>query len=247
MVIIVKISAVHEKAEDDRRQEENEEKDVHEYDIGIVEGLVYGVIPDNNVRRGKAERAIKECIGANAEDADGKSCLIHIIFLLYSGYTGEQCGDNKSRKRTEKDCEDHAGNTKLDRTEIELSDGITEEQVADEGSECGREHGDVQIFADGLFGDQTIDQNAYKGRPHIQKIETVKAVGNDENVCREGLGIGSRSAEEDHQIAGESAQRRVKKGACQASQIEIVRDQLGGGRQNAEEIRKKIFEFSRIV
>ena len=29
MVIIVKISAVHEKAEDDRRQEENEEKDVH--------------------------------------------------------------------------------------------------------------------------------------------------------------------------------------------------------------------------
>ena len=205
VVIIVKISAVHEKAEYDRRQEENEEKDVHEYDIGIVEGLIYGVVPDNNVRGGKAKRAIKERIGANTEDADGKSRLIHIIFLLYSGYTGEQCGDDKSRECTENDCEDHTGKAELYRSEVELSDGITEEQVADEGGERGREHGDVQIFADGFFCDQAVDQNADEGRPHIQKIEAVKAVRNDENICREGLGIGSRSAEEDHQIAGESA------------------------------------------
>ena len=247
MVIIVKISAVHEKAEDDRRQEENEEKDIHEYDVRIVEGFVDGVISDNDVRRGKAERTVEQRVRANTEDTDGKPRLIHIVALLYCRYTGEQRGNDKARKRAENDCEDHAGKAELDRSEVELSDGVTEKQVADEGCERGGEHGDVQIFADGVLGDQAIDQNAYEGRPHIQKIKSVKAVRNDENICREGLGIGSRSAEEDHQIAGESAQRRIKKGACQASQIEIVRDQLGGGRQNAEEIRKKIFEFSRIV
>ena len=128
-----------------------------------------------------------------------------------------------------------------------MSDGVTEKQVADEGSECGREHGDVQIFADGVLGDQAIDQNAYEGRPHIQKIKSVKAVCDDENICREGFCVGSCSAEQDHQIAGKSAQRCVKKGACQAAQIEIVRNQLGRRRQNAEKIRKKVFVFPRIV
>ena len=116
----------------------------------------------------------------------------------------------------------------MDCSEVELTDGVTEEQVADEGRKRGGEHGDVQIFADGGLGDQTIDQNAYERRPHIQKIKSVKAVRDDENICREGFCVGSRSAEEDHQIAGKSAQSCVEKRACQAAQIEIVRDQLGG-------------------
>lgn len=228
VVVIVKISAVHEKAEDDRCQEENEEKDIHEYDVRIVEGFVDGVISDNDVRRGKSERTVEQCVRANTEDTDGKPRLIHIVALLYCGYTGEQRGNDKARKRAENDCEDHAGKAELDCSEVELTDGVTEEQVADEGRKRGGEHGDVQIFADGGLGDQTIDQNAYEGRPHIQKIKSVKAVRDDENICREGFCVGSRSAEEDHQIAGKSAQSCVEKRACQASQIKIVCDQLGG-------------------
>ena len=96
VVIIVKISAVHEKAEDDRCQKENEEKDIHEYDVRIVEGFVDGIISDNNVRRGKAERAVEQCVRANTEDTDGKPRLIHIVALLYCRYTGEQRGDDKA-------------------------------------------------------------------------------------------------------------------------------------------------------
>lgn len=246
-VIVMKVSSVHKKAEDDRRQEEDKEKDIHEHDIRIVEGIVHGIISDHDVRRRKAERAIEKRMRTDTENTDGKSRLVHIVALLYIGDTGEQSGDDKSRKRAEQDREKHAGQAELDRSEVELSDGIAEQKVADEGRERGRKHGNVQIFADGVLCDQAVDQNADEGRPHIQKIEPVKAVRDDEQVCGEGFCVGSRAAEQDHQIAGKSAECRVKKRACQASQIEIVRDQLGRGGQNADKIWQEVVKFACIV
>lgn len=246
-VIVMKVSSVHKKTEDDCRQEEDKEKDVHEHDIRMIEGIVHGIVADHDVRRRKAERAIEERVRTDAENADGKSCLVHIVALLYIGNTGEKSRDDKSRQRAEKDCEEYAGQTELDCSEVKLSDGIAEQKVADEGRKRGRKHGDVQIFADGMLCDQAVDQNADEGRPHIQKIKTVKAVRDDEQVCREGFGIGFCSAEKDHQIAGKSAERCIKKCACQAPQIEIVRDKLGRGGQNTEKIRQKIVKFTCIV
>ena len=86
----------------------------------------------------------------------------------------------------------------------------------------------MQIFTEGVFRDQTIDHDTDKRRPHIQEVKTVKAMCDDEQICREGFCVGFRFGDEDHQIACESAQPRVEERACQTSEIEIIRYQFGG-------------------
>ena len=219
--------SVHDKSKHDGSEEDEEEKDVHEYKVGIVEGFVYGIVTNDNVRRGKSKGSVQKRVCANTENADGKSCLIHIVSSLNGCDTGKQSGDDESRQRTENDCKDHAEPAELDRTEMKLTNGITEQKVADERRERGREHGDVQIFTDGCFADQTVDQNADEGRPHIQKVESVKAMRDDEDIRREGFCVGFRLGDEDHQIAGKSAQTCVEQRACQTSKIKVVRYQFG--------------------
>ena len=118
--------SVHKKAEDNCGEEQDEEEDIHEYDIGIVEGIVYGVIADDDVGRGKSEGAVQKRVRANAENTDGKPRLIHIVASLYRGDTGEQSGNDKSRQRAENNGEDHAEQAELDRSEMELTDGVAE-------------------------------------------------------------------------------------------------------------------------
>jgi hypothetical protein len=69
----------------------------------------------------------------------------------------------------------------------------------------------------------------------------------DEKICREGFRVGSRPADEDHQIAGKSAQPRVEERACQTAQVKIVRYQFGGGRQDAQEIFPKDVVFTCVM
>lgn len=184
---------------------------------------------------------------ANTEDADGKPRLIHIVSSLDGCDTGKQSGHDESRQRTENDCEDHAEPAKLDHTQVKLTDGIAEQKVTDERSEGGREHGDMQIFADGGFSDQTVDQNTDEGRPHIQKVKSVKAVCDDENIRREGFRVCLCLGDEDHQIAGESAQTCVEQRARQTTKIKVVRDQFGRRCQYAEKISPKDIVFFGIM
>ena len=239
--------SVHNEAKHDGCEEYEEEKDIHEYDIGIIEGIINGIVTNDNVRRGKTEGAVQKRVRANTENADGKSCLIHIVASLDGCDTGEKSGDDKSRQRTEYDGKDHTEPAELDRTEIELTDGIAEQKVADERSERGGEHGDMQIFADGSFSDQTVDQNADEGRPHIQKVESVKAMCDDENIRCKGFCVGFRLGDEDHQIAGKSAQTCVEQRACQTAQIKVVRDQFGWRSQDAEKVFPKGVVFFGII
>ena len=231
--------SVHDKAQHDGGEKDEEEKDVHEYDIGIVEGIINGIVTNDNVRRGKTEGAVQKRVRANTEDADGKTCLIHIVASLNGCDTGKQSGDDKASQRTETDCKDYAEPAELDRTEIKLTDSIAEQKVTDERSERGGEHGNMQIFANGRFSDQTVDQNADEGRPHIQKIESVEAMCDDENIRREGFCVGFCLGDEDHQIAGKSAQTCIEQCTCQTTQIKVVRYQFGWRSQDAEKIFPK--------
>ena len=219
--------SVHDKAQHDGGEEYEEEKDVHEYDVGIIEGIVDGIVTNDNVRRGKTEGSIQKRMRANTENAYGESRLIHIVSSLDGCDTGKESGHDKARQRTENDCKDHAEQAELDRTEMKLTDGIAEQKVADERSERGGEHGDMQIFANGCFSDPTVDQNADEGRPHIQKVESVKAMRDDKNIRSEGFCVGLGFGDEDHQIAGKSAQTCVEQRTRQTTQIKVVRYQFG--------------------
>ena len=95
--IAVKGFSVHKKSEEDCGEEKNEEKDIHEHKIGIVEGFIYGIVTDNNIRRGKTEGSVQKRVRTNSENSDSQSCLIHIVASLYRSNTGEQSRDDESR------------------------------------------------------------------------------------------------------------------------------------------------------
>ena len=86
----------------------------------------------------------------------------------------------------------------------------------------------MQVFAHGMLRDEAIDENADEGRPHIEDVQTVKAVRDDEDIRRKGRGIRLRLADKNDQIASETAKACVEERARKASEIEIVCDKLGG-------------------
>jgi hypothetical protein len=60
---------------------------------------------------------------------------------------------------------------------------------------------------------QTVNENAYKGRPHIDKVQSVKAMGNDKQICREGGAVRTRFAEQHDHYAGQTAHPYVEQSA----------------------------------
>ena len=115
--------------------------------------------------------------------------------------------------------------------------------VGDEWSESCREHCDVQMLAKALFGDQTVDRYTDKGRPHIDEIESVKAVRNHEHKCRKGGGVCSCAADEKYYRACKRTDRGIEERACKATERKIVGHELGRSCYD----RYKIFKECRTV
>ena len=94
----------------------------------------------------------------------------------------------------------------------------------------------MQIFAQGILCGKAVNDNADKGRPHIDKIKSVKAMGNNKNVRRKGGRRCARATDENKQIASKTAKSCIEQRACKTSYAEIVGNELGRACTNAEEI-----------
>ena len=227
--VTVEGATVHEKAEKNGCRENNEEKDIHEKEIGIAEGFIDGVFSDHDIGRIEPEGAIEKRMDKDAENTDRQSCFIHIVASVHCRCAGQKRRNDEAGCCAEYDCENHADDIQFDLTEHERTDGITEKEVADERGKRRGKHRNMKIFSNGMFCDITIDENADKGRPHIEKVQTVKAMRDNEQISGERGGIGFCFADKDEEITGKTAKSRIEKGACQTAKVEIVCDKLGRG------------------
>ena len=84
----------------------------------------------------------------------------------------------------------------------------------------------MKVLTNGVLGDEAIDQNADEGRPHIEEIQAVKAMGDDQNVRCEGGTVCARLTEDQNKRAGKSADPGVEKCRREVSEGKIVGDQL---------------------
>ena len=98
----------------------------------------------------------------------------------------------------------------------------------------------MYALAEGLLLNEAEEHNAKKGRPHIENVETVKAVGNDENVARKGGCLDRGAAEKYDQVTGKSAEGGVEEGATKTAQGKVVGDKLCGGGEDAHKIRPEV-------
>ena len=71
----------------------------------------------------------------------------------------------------------------------------------------------MKIVALALLFYGAIDDNADKGRPHVDKIQAVEAMGDNQKICSKGGAVGVCSADDYYQNAGETADRGIEKGA----------------------------------
>ena len=84
----------------------------------------------------------------------------------------------------------------------------------------------MEIVPAGVTGEHAVDHHADEGRPHIDKIQAVKAVGNHQNIRRKCGAVGTGAAEDHNQCARRAANSRVKKGGGKTAQSKIVGHQL---------------------
>ena len=246
LFIAVKAETVEGKAEEDRRGKKKNEKDIHKSAICVGKGIVSGVIDHDGVGCFDAEGAIHKGIDKNTENTDGETCFIHIEATMHGCRAGQERGDDESDGDAEKKRQNDAERGGLRRTEGEFfTDGVTEKEVADERTErCGKK-GNVDVITIMSAAQFAVNEDADEWRPHIKKIQTVKAVRNDEHIACKGGGGCLHAADLDDDIASKTADGGVEKGAAESAEGEIVCDELGRRGQNACEIAPKC-RFFRI-
>lgn len=236
--VIAKASAVAKEPKDQGDEKDGGEEGVNEPIVGTVKGFVARADIGSGAVGGNAQGLIKEAVDEDAENSDGKSRFIHIVSAVHRRCAGKERGDKKARKNTEHDGKNNAQHAET--ADLQgFSRGIVKEKIADEGCQRGGKHGNVQMIPTGMIRQHTINQHTDEGWPHIDEIQTVKAVGNHQNVCRKGGAVGVCAAYRNNQRAGNTAKPCIKKGAWQTPKGEVVGDKLGGTGENIPKIAPK--------
>ena len=122
---------------------------------------------------------------------------------------------------------------------IKAANRISEQQLADKGSQCRGKKGNVDVFRYLFLHDNTKEQNTDKRRPHIDKVETVEGVCDDQHISRKRCGVRTYPADVYDDAGDQAANTRVEQGAAQSAEGKVVGYQLAGRREYATEIFKK--------
>ena len=236
--VIAEGAAVEQKAEQLTKSKEDDEKDIHKSPINVPKAfIIVGVLPYYRFGRHDAKRFVKEAVYKNTEHSQSEPRLVHIVTAVHSGGSGQERGNEKTRAKAEQNRHQNAYNVYVCPRNIDVdAKRIAEQKIADKGRKCRGEHCHVQIFAQGILCGKAVNDNADKGRPHIDKIKSVKAMGNNKNVRRKGGRRCARATDENKQIASKTAKSCIEQRACKTSYAEIVGNELGRACTNAEEI-----------
>lgn len=98
----------------------------------------------------------------------------------------------------------------------------------------------MYVLAKGRLADKAEKQYAKQGRPHIEEIQTVEAVGDHQHVSRKGGGGRFGAADENDEVTCKAADGGVEKGTAETAEGEVIGDQLCGGGENAEKVFPEI-------
>ena len=208
LAVIPKAPAVEVEAENQRNQEDGGEEGVHENIVQTAEGLVIRIGAKTRFMGRHAHGLIEEAVNKDAQDSDGKSRLVHIVAAVHCRRPGKQRRHKKACHNAEG--KGHSDAQHVERPNLPAAEGRVEKQkVADKGRQCRGKHGDVQVIADRSLGQQTVDHHADKGRPHIDEIQAVKAMGDNQKIRRKGGAVGTGTADQNDEGAGKSADARI--------------------------------------
>ena len=233
-------SAVCKESPKKSERKEDRKKYVHKSAIGVGHRVVLGILDGYLSGIGNAESLIHKCVDKDAEDTDSESCFIEVITAVHRRSTGKKCGDDEACRHTADEREDNSNRADLGFRRIEATYGITEEHLADEGREGGREEGDVNVLGDALLHNLAEYEHAEEGRPHIEKVESVEAMSDDEHISCQDRRVRLCAAEVDHKICNDSAHGGVKERAAESAEGEVIGDQLAGRGQNTGEVVKEV-------
>ena len=105
--------------------------------------------------------------------------------MVHSSCAGQKRGDDKTDSKSAHQGERHANPVYVYSVDAEISEGVSETQLAHEGSQRGREKCDMNVLADLSFSDVTVKKYTDQGRPHIEEVQTVEAMCNHKHISRE--------------------------------------------------------------
>ena len=98
----------------------------------------------------------------------------------------------------------------------------------------------MDVVAEMLLHHLAIDKYTDDAWPHVDKVQTVKTVGNNKHISGEGGGIDSDNTEIYKDICGNSADGSIEECASKTAEGEIIRNELGRGGEDGEKIVPKI-------
>ena len=222
------------------RGKENEEKYVHKAAVGVGKRKIARVFYRRSRGRVNAERVVHKGVDENAEKSDGKPRLIEIVPSVHGGSAWQKGQHDEADGNAADDGDGKTYPINARDVGVVPADRVAEKHLADEGGKGGREKGDVNVFGNLFLHNGAVQQNADEGRPHIEKIKSVKAVRDDEHISRKRRGVGAHPANENDGVCKQAANGGVEQRAAEPAKREIVGNELARRGQNAAEIVEKI-------
>ncbi len=155
-----------------------------------MELFVDGIIPGHMAVIVKSHGAVKKIKEKESKKAYGQAAVVQSVAFVPGVGPGQESGDEKAQHKAEHKGQEDAGNSQPDLPQHKSALSVAEQKLADKGAEAGGEHAYMEIFFIVQFFYSQIQEHGQKGRPHIEKIQPVEAVGRYQEVSGQSVGPG---------------------------------------------------------
>ena len=194
-----------------------------------------GIVDDQGLRDVKG--LVHEIIDQETEESEGKTAVVEVVAFVPGLGAGQNGRDHESDEQGEQERQDQTGAGDPDFTGNKpVFERVAEQEFTDEGAETGGEHADMKILLDVQVPHPHVDHGSEEAGPHVQEIQSVEAVGDDQEKAGQGVRVGVPLQPDHEKAHADAAGACVQKGCGQTPETEIVRDKRAGRRHNADPV-----------
>ena len=219
--------AVEPEASQDAQGEKDGAEGPHNRRAALAQG-------GGNLRHGVAQGLVQHRHSHQTQQYAGQGGRVEVIALVDVGGMGGHGRGQEPDENPHHQHQRHAGDG--DAAHLAAA-GVTQQQLAGQGAQGGREHRQIVILGEGLLPGQRMEHHAQEEGPDIQEVDAEGGKSHGEEVGGNGCAVDHRAGQARHSRAHPPHQGHIQERTGHAADGKVVLGQLCGGHQDGCEAR----------
>ncbi len=198
--------------------------------VTMSKAVIDGILKGKRSWRRDTHGTIHKIINKKTKNSKGQPSVVQVVAFVPRACTWENCRNNEGEHDTKGSCKRQTLYSQVDRTGYELVFcRVAEQEFADKWSKGCRKHTYMKIAFEIQFVSFQIEKRSKETGQHVQKIQAVKAMGDNEEITGHCVGFGI-SLQSDHERAAEQAAGSgIEQSTGKTANGKIISDKWTGG------------------